>query len=611
MADTPHYTYLREITAEERAEVYLLVSKSIDRLPFTFASPLRRFFTSVGDKEYGRGMNYALDFFEIPILWLSALLLKRLIDLHKKSRVAVAPVLQRLVATIDTKRPLSFGDSLNSIFIPLVNLARNSLKNDPLIQSLTLHLMRKNTCILLGNKHEPSVVQIRNEYKGHSTTLSENIYKGVIYTLEPRILALLRAVEPLTEGTAFSCHEGMKLSHDGPLAHEPEPMDMPLEEEHYYLRTAEETVDLYPLILCDTQKFVYIFQTLKEESISYVSSDENAVTCMDDRRNEAFDKLIQQIVPSFDISRELNWEQICILAAEESKKILDRAYHEKKYNRELFVDREHLSESLRQFYVEEGRTLFPLRGEAGQGKTNQLCYWVENLLEQGQGVLFFQSSDFASFSLETRLKTIFNTGPRKKLFSLLDNLHAKAEQSGNSLYVFFDAVNECLFYAGDEEQPGPLGLYKDIVRLFINEHYPRFKVLFTCRNYTWKYLLSRETEFYKEFLFHDPDNDALTVRGFSSDELNRAYVVYRELYQMDTNFENISPTARIRLKDPLVLKITCTNYLGQKLPDLSQAYTSIALFNRMFNDIASSYAGRQQRQIIEWIGTYILTRYEA
>lgn len=591
------------------AEAEELVGKSIERLPFTFAFPVKRFFSSLRKEEYGRAMNHMLDFFEISVLWLSALLLKRLMDRHD-GIAEPGSGLHRIIKTIDTKRPLSFGDSLNSIFIPLVNLAKTEMKDDPLVRSTVLHLMRKNTCILLGGKNEPSVVQIRNEYKGHSTTLSEELYRNVVYTLEPRMTAFLRALEPLAESQAYSYKDGMRTCHNGADEHAPEECGLPLENEHYYLQTEEGTTDLYPLVFCDSQRFVYIFQTLKEENISYVSSNENALTTIDDTRNEAFDRLFQRTVPSFDISREINWVQICELACTESRRILARAYREKKYNRELFVDRVLLSDSLRRFYDDPDKTIFPMLGEAGQGKTNQLCYWVETLLEKDMGVLFLQSSDFASVTLESHLKTVFNASPRKNIRAIIDSIHERAVQAGRFLYIFFDAINECLFYFGNGEQSGPLGLYNDIARLFADKKYTNFKILFTCRSYTWKHLLSRESERHREFIFRDGSDEAIVIHGFSAEELGRAYAVYRELYQMDTDFAKLSPTARIRMKDPLVLKIACTNYLGRSLPDEAQSYTSVSLFERMFNDIASSYAGRRQRQIIEHLGTYILNRYE-
>ena len=608
-ANIEKYTYLGTMSAEDSVAADIVVSKCINRLPFTLSFPVKKLFECISNKEYGRGMNYCLDFFEISVLWLSSLLLKRLIDKCADGLMPQTAELQNILNTIDTKRPLSFGDSLNNIFIPLANLSRIYIKDDALVESIATHLMHKNTCILLGNKNEPSVVQIRNHYKGHSTMLSEEIYKNVILTLIPRTLTLLKALEPLTESNVFSFHNDKKLNHNGADAHTLEPCKQALENGHYYIKTGDVITDLYPLIYCSKDHFVYVFQTLKDEKISYISSNENAITLVDDEKNEDLDRLIQRIQPSFDITREMNWIQIREFTNAGSKKTLSRTYSEKKYNRELFVDRVHLSDAIKSFYSDREKTIFPLLGEAGQGKTNQLCYWVEQLLEQNECVLFMQSSDFSSMTLENYLKLTFNISPRKNIGQVIDNIHNKAEQSGCYMYIFFDAINECLFYPGTEKQPGPLGLYNDIIKLLANKQYTHFKILFTCRNYTWKHLLNRESEKHREFIFSD-DNKNLEIRGFTNEELCRAYSVYRELYQMETDFEDLSSIAKIRMRDPLTLKIACTNYLGQPLPEATQSYTSISLFQNMLKDIASSYAGRKQCDIIKHLGEYILNHYE-
>ena len=77
---------------------------------------------------------------------------------------------------------------------------------------------------------------------------------------------------------------------------------------------------------------------------------------------------------------------------------------------------------------------------------------------------------------------------------------------------------------------------------------------------------------------------------------------------MPSEFDSLTSTARIRLKAPLILKIACTNYLCKALPDGSKDFTSVALFNRMFNDIAMSYAGKAQCRIIELIASHLLEK---
>lgn len=612
-----NYIFLREITDLERDARTALIDKEIESLPFSLANPVKMLYGQLNEQNYDKAMSLSIEFLEISVQWLSMLLLARLIA-HDNRSATSAERLRRVVSKIDTKRPLSFGDWLNDIFIPLVAAATQEFPDDKLVASLNTHLFKRKVCLLLGDKREPSVVKIRNEYKGHGTTLSQNIYRDVVYTLEPHIISMLMALEPLCEGgyhSAYSSGENRRftLSHTGAEVNSGVEGETPLKDNHYYVTLpvggGVMQYDLFPLIYCTDEGYVYIFQTLGEDNISYVSSNVDAVRLHHDLYNDDFDRLLQRIDSSFDISREMNWEELQVAMADESKRYLERIYNEKKYNKELFVDHHHLSALLEEFYNSD-YAMLPLLGEAGQGKTNQLCYWTEQHIQRRDGVLIFNSSDFAVMSLEDRLRKLFGYSPKRDIRKIVDMLHDRAKVSGQRVYIFFDALNECLSYAGNVSGEGPLALYEDIHRIFGEAHYTNFKVVFTCRSYTWKSLFSVVMERDKELLYVGEDESLSTVRGFSAEELERAYAVYQDLYQMGTPFEELSPMACVRLKDPLVLKIASVNYLNHMLPSDIHSYASITLFNRMFRDIEGSYAGRKQCQILLHIGAYILSSYE-
>lgn len=604
-----NYIYLREINSAEQSTVDSMVEQSINLLPYTLAMPIKQMFGHVAAGEYGKAMNYALDFVEMSTQYISVVLLVRLIELERTLPLEHRR-LNRIVHKIDNKRPLSLGDWINDILTPLLIIAQERMGDDKFVKSLVDNLLRRQSCVLLGDKQEPSVVQIRNEYRGHSTTLSENIYRSVIYTLEPKIFTILRAVEPLWQYNFYSIPaKGVKQNHKGARDSIKTACTECKSEGHYYIECDGKTTDLYPLMLVNEQGYVYVFQTLKEESICYISSNENAVTLNNDGYNDAMDALLQQVSPQFDVSKDLNWEQITNLARSESERFLTRIYREKKYNRELFVDRKHISSALESFYGGSS-ILFPILGEAGQGKTNQFCFWTERLIERNKCVMIFSSTDFATTTLDGKLKSIFGFSSRKDISRLVDSLHQKAEQNNDYIYIFFDAINECLHYKNEEQQMGVVALYKAITDIFAKHKYNRIKVVISCRSYTWKYALSRIAQQYQEFSFTPKSDRESSIRGFTAEELEQAYAIYGELYQMTTAFEELSRTAKIRLKDPLILKVTCTNYLCKQLPELNKDFTSVALFNKMFNDIASSYAGKKQCQIIELIANHLLCEYE-
>lgn len=611
------FVFLKEYASHEIEENNRLVKSSIENLPYTLALPIKQLAIQIESGNYGKGMNYALDFFEVSMQYLSCYLFIKLQKEQHQEQFDKNSLI-RFINKIDSKRPLSFGDWINDLFSPLMQMASQNMADDELVINLSKWIVGRKFNVLLGSKKEPSIVQIRNEYRGHSTTLSEDIYKGVIYTLESRLLLMLKALEPMQRLQYFSCIDNddkqcTLLSHKGHVENKTYESQQHFIKGHYYISESVESnhvYDLFPLVFCNDKGYVYVFQTLKEESISYLSSNLNAITYNSDCWNESLDKLFQQTVPSFDISKDINMAEIKTLTDNVSNGFLKGIYKERKYNRELFVERDSLSKLLYDF-CNDSRPLFPLLGEAGQGKTNQLCFWTEEFIKSNHAVLIFSSSDFINCTLDDKLRRIFNISPRKDIKKAIDKLHERALQSNCFIYLFFDAINECLSYGDNHEQAGPIALYNAFRKLFINDHYTQFKVLFTCRSYTWRNLFQQHTVVDNPYIFSPDDDDNIAVRGFTKNELSKAYEIYGDLYQMKTPFEKLTPTSTIRLKDPLVLKIACTNFLGQNFPDEVLSYTSIKLFDDMLQNIKNSYAGNKQCKIIYQIAQYLLQQYES
>lgn len=603
------YQFLQEYDAESKQYYESMLTRAFSRLPYTLSFPIAQAQKKLEDNSFSATMNHILDFFEIATQY-SACVVFRI--LQNNSSSAAQSVITNIINKIDNKRPLSFGDWVNDIFSPLMLTAAKVVPQHPIVASLSENVCNRKRNLLLGGKHEASIVQIRNEYRGHSTTLSDDIYKGVSFTLEPRLLQFIKGLMPLTvySAVAADCNN-MLWSLTGSDATVPfsGATDISSKPEHYYLCSQSETIDLYPLVFFSNEHFVYVFQSLKDENISYISSNINAVTLITDERNEDFDCDMQRFLPSFDIAKDVNWEEVISMAQAESFSFINRVYSEKKYNQELFVERTALSEALHEFWNSDA-TLFPMLGEAGQGKTSQLCFWTENLLDDKRAVLIFSCSDFGSKNLEDHLKRVFGFSYRKPVAKLLDSLHKKAEAADDTLYFFFDALNECLHYKDCEQnEESPLALFNDIRKLLISRNYPRFKVLFTCRTFTWKNLLQRYVKNDDGTIFNADGDERYNVRGFSIEETRQAYEIYSRLYQMRTSFNDIDQRVLIRLSDPLVMKFTCTNFLSRALTSDTSEYTSLSLFHKMMTDIRNSYAGNMQCLIVSAIAGYFVSNY--
>ena len=550
-------------------------------LPFSLSHPLEQYRTERSKGVYSKAMNYALDFVEITAQYVSIVLLGMV-----RVRSSEAHPLALFVANkIDTKRPLSFGDWANDILPRVVQAAKETCPDDLLTQAM-LPIAGSKRNLWLGSKKEKSLVQIRNEYKGHGTTLAESIYEEVVGQIEDRVEELANALQV--------------------LAQYPEKP----ESEHFYIGLPDGTaIDLYPLIHQTDKGFTYVFQSLKEEDVSFISSDEHAVTRIIDTLNPAFDAWMQVIAPAFDVAKDKNWQELRQCMSAYSQEYLAHMYSEKKYNQELFVERDNLAAIFRSFAESDDRFL-PLLGQAGQGKTTQLCHWTEQLVQSDDAVITFSSAEFAEQSLEQRLRSIFEVSRKKDIHRFLVDLSNKATAAGRRIFFLFDAINEVLTYPNTSEgESSPLALYKDIYALFGSHELGAFRVLFTCRNYTWQNELRPEQKKQDMSLFSSLGEEA-TVRSFTDDELARAYTIYQDLYLMATSYDSIARKNIIRIKNPLILKIVCTNYLGHPLPEDNSAYTSIALFGKMTDDISHSYAGSKQMTILHEIAAYMLRSYE-
>ena len=167
-------------------------------LPHTLSHPYDQFLKHRDAAQWSKAANYLLDFFEAGVQYVSVVLLGLLRDEVLKSGYVPGDNVTKVVAKIDGKRPLSMGDWCNDILPPLVREIAAVLPEHPLSRPLP-EVVGKKRNIFLGSKAEKSIVQVRNEYKGHSTTLSESIYAEVVDMLLPRAEKWIAALQPLQD----------------------------------------------------------------------------------------------------------------------------------------------------------------------------------------------------------------------------------------------------------------------------------------------------------------------------------------------------------------------------------------------------------------------------
>ena len=232
-----------------------LLEQAISNLPYTLSFPVEKAVSAVNNQQYGKAMNYILDFFDISTPYVSFVFL-RLLQKKSTQNQQLQTILKAYVNKIDQKRPLALGDWLNDLLTPILLAAIKYIPENPLTLSFQNTIIEKRKNILLGDKLMPSIVQIRNNYRGHATTLSENIYRNVVTQLKSRFIKMLEALRPLTLCNYEICEGKYVITYD--------------------LENSWE-VDLYPLVFTNEKDYRYVFHTLKEEHACFLSSPQVSI----------------------------------------------------------------------------------------------------------------------------------------------------------------------------------------------------------------------------------------------------------------------------------------------------------------------------------------------
>lgn len=552
--------------------------------PSLLEKPYRAFKERYEAGDVRTAFSYMIDFFTTCESYF-AIILAALYKKHKDD-IADFGRITAVIQTIEDSRPLSLG-SWDDIFHRLVDDARQQWPDNPFIKCLSEICYNKDNVFRGNGKSDPSFVTIRNDsFLGHDTTSSNNQVEKYIEKLTDRMERLKEASKSVVE-----C--GLDLSND-----------------------------LHPLVHTD-ECGEYFLQTLKGNGkISFTSNDEDVKRKEVNVYNAAFETWIRPLLPSFEIRKSLSWIKICKCSKAETDKYIEHLKKkEGKYTPELFVERKAIEREFEQF-VNSDKLFMPILGEAGQGKSNQLCHWAENRKSVDDFALILKGSDFADKTLPNKLREVFNplSNDTNKNFNGWDFPEmlalfcdaAQADNKDRKLFFFIDALNEAVHYFGAKNNESIQTLFQDIYSQFKESSGNRVKVIFTCRSYTWRKQIAPLLAQQKQALFFTQDNGSpLTLTGFQDDEMRRAYENYKQKDSIQTEYDSLPLQCRFRLKDPLLLNFACQTYHGKPLPTHSQDFTSIALFNQLL-DKKREYDnyGSQKVGILETMAEILFDSFE-
>ncbi len=557
------------------------------------------------------------------------------------------------VSTKIISKPLAIGDWINDIFVVLLKHAHTLIPDEDLIAALHENIFEKKGNFLQGwsGKKEEEFKGIsffRNEYLGHDSSLDDSIFKELLGRIEPRIFKMLEALSPLSNYSTFTLDKvvdeeeeeksytivplkGIDISRPLRVT-----SDSIIKPDTYYLLKREikrrdhipgsEMIEVSPFVVYlpvsaedDTEKTPFLFQSVHQRNLKrmiYIAPNKLARR----RETEVFKDLFVEFLKSVlekteigadykvEIATGKTWEEYCERINEQTSRFLFSMKAE-KYDPALYVDRKEIMDAWGAFMGEGSKRAFVLLGGAGAGKTNLICRLSELYLEQGCPVITFNCKLFTHLSLEAKLGKLFQEekSPQDKTLKRLNDF---AEQNNKQVFILFDALNECITYNNDRNSQGPLSLLRDIDALLVKKELHRFHILVSCRTYTWEEAMRNEEQglnlplyFTLNDFYHGKQTGNLSLKGFSPAELMEAYPKYAARYDLKTPPETLQEpgytSLRVRLEDPLVLKVASGIYQGNHLPKTARDLDSISLFTARTQMLSGGSEAARELFILE------------
>lgn len=248
-----------------------------------------------------------------------------------------------------------------------------------------------------------------------------------------------------------------------------------------------------------------------------------------------------------------------------------------------------------QFFLDnkDQRILF-LLGEAGMGKTNELCYLVNNSHK-------FEDSWFIAYNSQELVKKVdsiliqqfkgfYYSDQQIVLEKLLDKIHEFAKKSNKKIYFLFDAINEASSYPTSNsalKNTPHIQLFRDLRESILKEKYENFRVIISYRTTLFEYLkdvISRELG--TSLL----DIPKFSLEKFTNEELVKAYENSHGFFNLHTSIEKFKSNSfskiRTSISSPLLFRLIVESYKDDFLPEHLEQYNFANIVKkRLYSDL--------------------------
>lgn len=224
------------------------------------------------------------------------------------------------------------------------------------------------------------------------------------------------------------------------------------------------------------------------------------------------------------------------------------------------------------------KNCFFVMGEAGIGKTNQLCY-LSKKYEEKYPVLFLNGSRMvlADKDIEQCITDSFTKILGVDSKNVLDSLEKTCSAKNTTVLFFIDAINECLNL--------------ELMRVYLGNilSYNKDKniaFIVSCRDIDWRFF-EDENEI-KNCIF-DVEKPNLSL--LSDDEFKEAWVRYKDYFKLDGD---ISEEIVSICRQPIMLRFFSEAYQGGKVPE--KDIKRIEIFNNYWDKKLDGTGGKRAAQ---------------
>jgi GTPase SAR1 family protein len=412
---------------------------------------------------------------------------------------------------------------------------------------------------------------------------------------------VIKILEATRQGYLFERHTGLTIEHSArPLAASQE-----LYPDHFYLLNKENdnTLALYPMVIFwKIQEMILgLYERLSSKKrVEYLLPLPYHREPHDD--SDLFHDFIRQIIMPIDRAQEerrgifsLSWPSLQKITHTITNQQTNTI--REKYDPSLYQPRDATRHTFDDFLA-SNKTCFVLIGQSGVGKSNFVLALLDEFWQNRPEVCILAYNGATLESTQPLLQTL-NTDLGKR-FSGLKEANVLAEMaripeisSGQgTLLVIIDAINENA-QASD--------LLRQVDRLVRENEFPWLKIVLTSRPEAWRTMMRSpgmrlaEHKYYRARLqeqigveltqfadqaegtrslptkqppryLTEQESPWVEMKPFTHNELQQAYERYQRRFNLKTPYEELTPTVRHALRDPLTLRLVAEINEGGEIP---------------------------------------------